>query len=112
MHPLYGSKKEREKRSMKKVITVIIAVVLVAAAITGYCVWSFNSKYISKKEALGIAVADAGVSMTEVTDTDIEFEKEHGIARYEVDFEVGFTEYKYLLDPATGEIIDKRTEID
>lgn len=37
---------------MKKVITVIIAVVLVAAAITGYCVWSFNSKYISKKEAL------------------------------------------------------------
>lgn len=76
------------------------------------CVWSFNSKYISKKEALGIAVADAGVSMTEVTDTDVEFEKEHGIARYEVDFEVGFTEYKYLLDPATGEIIDKRTEID
>lgn len=50
--------------------------------------------------------------MTEITDTDVEFEKEHGIARYEVNFEVGFTEYKYLLDPATGEIIDKRTEID
>ena len=97
---------------MKKVIIIIVAVLLLAAAITGFFVWRHNSQYISKKEALDIAVKDSGVDAIQITDTDVEFEKEHGIARYEVDFEVGFTEYKYLLDPVTGEIIDKATDRD
>ena len=97
---------------MKKVLIIIIAVVLVAAAIAGFCVWSFNSKYISSDEALNIAVTDAGFTLAEVGDTDIDFEKNIGSATYEVDFEVGFTEYKYILNAETGEIIDSRTEID
>ena len=97
---------------MKKAIIIIVAVILVGAAIAGFCVWSFNSKYISSDEALNIAVADAGFTLAEVGDTDIDFEKYNGSATYEVDFEVGFTEYKYILNAETGEIIDSRTEID
>ncbi len=97
---------------MKKAIIIIIAVILVAAAIVGFCVWNHNSKYISKQEALNIALTDAGFTLAEVHDTDVEFEKEFGSARYEVQFEQGFTEYKYILNPETGEIVDSRTEID
>ena len=87
---------------MKKAIIIIVAVVLVAAAIAGVCVWSFNSKYISSKEALNIAVADAGFTLADVADTDVDFEKQNGSATYQVEFDVGSDEYNYILNAENG----------
>lgn len=62
--------------------------------------------FISQDEALVVALKNAGVSRSEISDLEIEFEKDDGRTHYEISFEAGRNEYKYDIDAQTGNILD------
>lgn len=97
---------------MKKLLTVLLIIAIVAVGIFAFTRFCFSRKYISHDEALNIAVTDAGVDPAKIRDISIDFEKNNGVASYEVEFDVGLTEYEYLIDPVTGIIADKRVKDD
>ncbi len=70
------------------------------------------SAYIGGDQALAIACADAGVSVADIYDRDVEFDSERGVMVYEVDFKAGTLEYEYEIDAKTGEILRSRSEPD
>lgn len=69
-----------------------------------------TSAYIGKDKAKAIALEDAGVTEAEVYDLDVDFDYEQGVLVYEVDFELGSTEYDYDIDARSGEILRSHVE--
>ena len=67
---------------------------------------------ISSEEAKQIALNHAGVSEQDCIELSVELDTENGVAVYEVDFQVGTTEYNYDIDPVTGAIISSYSEFD
>ena len=67
---------------------------------------------ISEDEAVEIALSDAGVSASETTALSVHLDTDDGVQKYEVDFNVGTTEYNYDIDPATGAIIESDVDVD
>lgn len=67
---------------------------------------------ISKAKVKEIVLKNAGVSASKVKDYDVELDNEKGKAVYEIDFEVGNTEYEYKVDAATGKILKKEVDRD
>jgi len=66
--------------------------------------------YIGAEKAKSLALAHAGVS--NARDIECDFDVEKGISVYEVDFESGNTEYEYVINALSGEIISSNKEID
>ena len=97
---------------MKKFSVILLAVVLVAALAGGILFWSYSSKYIGSKEAVRIALEDAGLSAADIRDADAEFEKTPYDAWYEVDFETHGTEYEYSIAAENGEILSSYSKPD
>lgn len=93
------------KKTLKIVLTVFIALVVIGGCIGGYFIWRHNTLYIDKNEALELALSHAGLERAQIFDVDIEFEKSMGAAWYELDFESQDTEYEYSIDAASGEIL-------
>lgn len=71
-----------------------------------------QSGQITEDQAKQAAFADAGVTEADVTNLRVHLETDDGITKYEVDFNVGTTEYDYDIDPATGAILDKGIDLD
>lgn len=71
-----------------------------------------NSLLISEEEAKAIALKDAGIKESEVTNIRVKLEKDDGVQEYEVDFYAGNKEYDYDINASTGEIISKDMDID
>lgn len=71
-----------------------------------------NSSLISEEEAKAIALKDAGIKESEVTNIRVKLEKDDGVQEYEVDFYAGNKEYDYDINASTGEIISKDMDID
>lgn len=67
---------------------------------------------ISKTKVKEIVLKDAGVSASKVKDYDVELDNEKGVAVYEIDFEVGNTEYEYKVNAANGKILKKEVDRD
>ncbi len=67
--------------------------------------------YISKQEAIRIALDHAGFSETEVDFLEIEFDWNNGHMVYEVEFEKGKIEYEYDINALTGEIDDYSNDL-
>lgn len=65
---------------------------------------------IGMEAAQNAALSHAGVSSEEASRMKCEFDMDHGTAIYEVEFDVGQTEYEYEIDAATGAIL--KSEID
>ena len=98
------------KKTAKTVLTVLVLLLVIGAAIGGYFIYRHNSMYIGKDAALQIALNDAGVSPAAVRETGVEFEHSRNGAWYDIDFEVPGTEYEYSLDAVTGEILYRYSE--
>ncbi len=64
-----------------------------------------NQNYITKDQALDIALNDASMSKNNVYDIDIELDYKYGKTVYEVDFDYQSMEYEYYIDALTGTII-------
>lgn len=69
-------------------------------------------RYISKEEAKNVALNHAGLSAADVTRLRAEFDYDHGVPEFEVDFRVGNWEYDYEIHAETGEIIKWNKERD
>ncbi len=60
---------------------------------------------INAQKARGIALEHAGVAAENVTDFEIDLDRKNGVALYEVEFRAGDTEYDYVINAQTGEVI-------
>lgn len=73
-----------------------------------------NGDYIGEDKALEIALADAGLTSDQVSNSfvHLDYDDDRGRDEYEVEFYQGTTEYDYDVDAATGEITDKDIDND
>ena len=60
---------------------------------------------ITAKDAKEAALRHAGLSESQVTDVDVDLDRDNGKLIYEVDFNSGNTEYDYDINAETGEVI-------
>ena len=60
---------------------------------------------ITAKDALKSALKHAGLEETQVSNVDIDLDRDNGSLIYEVDFNVGNTEYDYDINAENGEVI-------
>lgn len=91
---------------MKKILTVVLVIILLGAAIGGYAIYRHASTTIGREAALEIALKDAGIDRAKAYDVDIDYE--HGY--YEVDFESAGGDMQYRIDARTGEILSARAD--
>ncbi len=61
---------------------------------------------ITKDQALQIALDHAGLKKSDVAFTNVKRDFDDGREQYDVEFHVGFNEYNYDIDAATGQIVD------
>lgn len=61
--------------------------------------------YISVDDARAAAYAHAGVSASDVVYVETDFDSEHGVMVYEVEFYAGNVEYEYDINAQTGEVV-------
>ena len=52
----------------------------------------------------------AGLSEGQVQELQVEWDNEHGRAVYEVEFKSGGMEYEYVIDAATGSVLEHQAE--
>ena len=88
---------------MKKIRKCVLPVIILAVVLSG-CVFG-GEKKIGKDAALQIALTDAELTRDQVTDIDIDLEKDFRSAHYEISFESGRAEYEYDVDAYSGEIL-------
>ena len=61
--------------------------------------------YISVDDAKEAAFAHAGVNASDVVYVETDFDSEHGVMVYEVEFYAGNVEYEYDINAQTGEVV-------
>ena len=71
-----------------------------------------QKNYIGKEKAKEIAFANANVNSSKAREIEIDFDYENGRLIYEIDFSSNGKEYEYDIDAKTGNIINKKIEID
>lgn len=71
-----------------------------------------KTSYIGESKAKSIAFKNAGVSESEVSQLKVELDKDDGVVSYEIEFNVGRTEYSYDINATTGKIIEKDIDRD
>ena len=94
------------KKCRKWILLVLLLAVVFAAC---GCALGGNKK-IGKEAALQIALEDAGLTLAEAADIDVELDKGFSKVWYEASFDSGRTEYEYKIDAYTGEIISAAAE--
>lgn len=70
---------------------------------------STSTNYITSDKAKEIALADAGLSASEVY-TKVEFDYDDGRAEYEIEMKHGFIEYEYTIDAVSGTILESEKD--
>ena len=68
---------------MKKILTILLVIILLGAAIGGFFIYRHASTTIGREAAIEAALADAGLTRSGAYDIDVDYE--HGY--YEVSFE-------------------------
>lgn len=68
--------------------------------------------YIGEEAAKSAAFAHAGVSAADVSKLKCKLDEDDGVWLYEVEFEVGRTEYEYEIDAVSGAVLKAEQDID
>lgn len=68
--------------------------------------------YIGEAAAKSAALRHAGVSAADAVKLKCELDEDDGVWLYEVEFEVGRTEYEYKIDAATGAVLKAEQDTD
>ena len=71
-----------------------------------------GSTDIGAQAAKAAALKHAGLSEGQVQELQVEWDSEHGRAVYEVEFKSGGMEYEYVIDAATGSVLEHQAERD
>ena len=69
-----------------------------------------GSTDIGTQAAKAAALKHAGLSEGQVQELQVEWDNEHGRAVYEVEFKSGGMEYEYVIDAATGSVLEHQAE--
>lgn len=69
-----------------------------------------GSTDIGAQAAKAAALKHAGLSESQVWELQVEWDSEHGRAVYEVEFKSGGMEYEYVIDAATGSVLEHQAE--
>ncbi len=69
-----------------------------------------DSAKITRAKAKEIALKHAGLSESDISDLEIELEKDTDVLRYEITFDTKSTEYDYHINANTGDIISSSKE--
>ena len=91
---------------MKKLLTVILVIIFLGAAIGGFLIYRHTSTTIGRAAAIEAALADAGLTRSGAYDIDVDYE--HGY--YEVSFESAAGEFEYRIDARTGAVLSVRAD--
>ena len=67
---------------------------------------------ITKDDAIGIALADAGFSLENVQRLKAEKDRDDGVWVYEIEFDEGYTEYEYKIRISDGKIVERDIDFD
>jgi uncharacterized membrane protein YkoI len=67
---------------------------------------------ISAENAKQIALADAGLTESDVTELKAELDTDDTVAHYDVDFKANGMEHDYDIDANTGDILSHNPEVD
>lgn len=67
---------------------------------------------IGAQAAKSAALQHAGLSESQVRELQVEWDNENGRAVYEVEFKSGGMEYEYVIDAATGSVLEHQAERD
>ena len=89
------------KRMKMCAMLVLAAVMLLSVGEKAFA----DAQRIGSEAALQAALDEAGLTAEQVTDVDVEFERNLRASWYEVDFESGWREYEFKVDAYTGEIL-------
>lgn len=71
-----------------------------------------HSDHITVQKAQSIALSHANLKTADVKELKAEFEKDNGLAFYEIEFEHGRFEYEYKINAESGKIISAEKEAD
>lgn len=97
---------------MKKLLLVLTASAVTAAALTGCATNKLtkqaNTNYIGVDAAKNTALSNANVDVTNAVFTEARLDDKDGTAYYEVDFTANGTEYEYDIDAVTGTVIEQK----
>ena len=66
---------------------------------------NYKNPALTLEEAQNIALKHAGFAADQVTALHAEYEIEHGVPQYDVEFRHGYWEYDYEIHADTGEIL-------
>lgn len=66
-----------------------------------------DASYITAEQAKNTAINDAGVQASDVTMKKCKLDRDDGRMVYDIEFQIGRTEYEYEIDALTGRIVDK-----
>ena len=91
---------------MKKILTILLVIVLLGAAIGGFFIYRHASTTIGREAAIEAALADAGLTRSAAYDIDVDYE--HGY--YEVSFESATGDFEYRIDARTGAVLSSRAD--
>lgn len=69
-----------------------------------------DGDHISMDEAKAIALLDAGLVESDITDLEMDKDSEADKVYYEIEFEVDQKDYEYKIDAVSGEILDKKID--
>lgn len=69
-----------------------------------------KSEFISRDQAIDIALKNAALARSEVFDLEAELDKERSVTYWEVDFETRQHEYSYDINAQTGAIVRQEKE--
>ena len=73
---------------------------------------SSSTSDIGAQAAKSAALRHAGLSEGQVQELQVEWDNENGRALYEVEFKSGGMEYEYVIDAATGSVLEHQAERD
>ena len=71
-----------------------------------------GTEYITAEAAKQVALKHAGVAESDTRRMETGFDYEHGMAVYEIEWKVGWTEYSYEINASTGEIVSYEVDYD
>lgn len=89
---------------MKKRIIAIFTLAVLVLSLFAACAGN-TPDLLTDEEAQQIALKDAGLTAASVTDLHTHFAIANNIPQFQIHFTYGSTEYEYVINGATGEII-------
>ena len=99
------------KKSIKIAIIVVLLLALIAAGVVYLVLQTRDDELlIGEDRATGIALKDAGLTESQVSQLKVKLKVDDGTWYYEVEFRTIALEYDYEIEAYAGAILEKDTD--